>query len=311
MAKKYNEPKVQRVDFDLIEEFKNLNTEELPNVANTSYIITYDPSIQDFVYVEIFGGTNVTIMQAQLARDLIVTNTSLGIDLNAPFKIGDKFTDVIDSIINPKVGGVFSVSVSPNLVKVGPSHSISINDSFTRNDEGGIKSTNYFVDNSEIFGTTFTNASSIEAWTPVRVRMETDDTGGLPANVFEKTVQLRTVYPQFFGSTGNTDRDVGFPDFNNEILTDAATDKYIILDFPDLNIASASFLWFAVHTSRTPTGWAEIDDKGKEDAINNGDLPGLFIKQGASVTDQYGSIFYVYKVAEKTDFSKRIKIKLS
>lgn len=298
------EPKIERVSFDQIEEFKDLNTEELTG-GDKLYSIMFDPNTGLFKYTQIYDGFNITNINSKTTSAIAVVNPNLGVPVGAILPIESTMDDLATFLLDPPTEAVYSMSLDKSIIRTRSIEQINVSYSYMAGDRGAITSVKYFKDNVVQGSNIIDINENIEKQIEIKVIIDTDDTGTLGANqiVMTKTLYISAV--EFFGTVGGTSRIVTGADFTNPYLS-AATDA--IFNYPAL-VAGVGYFWFAALKSKSPSEWISINTDGSEDAINRGTIPGgLFALQG-EVTHVF-DIYEVYIVADATAFSTKIKIKL-
>jgi hypothetical protein len=298
-----NNANIERITFEEIQEFKNLNLYELPAQANPAnlMILIYDTNTKSFSSGVMDASGNITITtDAILTRNVTVNTDDLPVNRGHVFLQGTAFTDVIDVLCNPPTDSSLSKSLDVILIEWGVATARTISHVFTQGTETDGEDAGtivYYKDNVVIGSATDSTSITAESTVLYEVGVDTLNTT-LPIKSFREGINMRVIFPIFIGQ--------GFgPVATTPELQDLEIDRYIICDFPTI-AGGFDYYWFSVEQGKTPLRWAEIDAAGAETGINKGDISTLF--EAAGSFQHNGNTMSSYRTVGKKIFALRIKI---
>lgn len=305
-----NNANIERITFEEIQEFKDLDLFELTEGENPEELIllAYDPALNKFVTAILDvnpSSGNITINNdAQLTRDITVITEDLPVAKGFVFKKDTDFTEFVQILCNPSKPSILVLSATPTIIEVNTATPILLSYAYTQNDGGVLDAATleYFRETVATFSgesTTILTESTITY--NIFIDMLLSDQ--YAAEKLTDADTIRAIYPHFIGidGSGTTPGALVGP-----LLTDIKTLDYFYADFTALD-EGFTYYWFAVHTSNNPLSWAEVDSNGTEDFLNSGDLDTLFNYSG-QIT--YKNNTYSVYMTNATDFNGgRIKIK--
>ena len=307
------EPNIQRITFDQIDEFKALDTEKLARIADTQYIITYDPLIGKFVFSELYGGLNITNIDATTDVDIVNNNPALGLIDKLVIPEDTSLTEFVHMLLNPSKKGTLTCSVSPELVETGVSTIFTISYNYSQHSDGPMASVTYIADGNNIganiFSYTFTSEESLAVGVSLK-----SSAGSLPADTFNCFTEIKGVYPEYYGSGGLASDFVTRPTVTQTVLSTALNiidaRREFVIDYPSLGFEAANWPWFAIAVSRgLPKKWAGlVGNTGEaEDPLNFGTVVDSFDLMPGTVLDKHGVAYNIFQIKNVTQFA-RIKI---
>ena len=318
-----NNANIERISFEEIQEFKNLDLYLIDPSLNPyqTVLLAYDPSTRKFgtaiLDTDPSSGGVIVQNDAKLLRDVIVSTDKLSIAPGYIFKKDLEFTEFVEELCNPRILPVLSLTVSPNLVEVAVNVQIQLSFDYLKNGYGekDLATLLYFKNNvslgnslpSEDYADIITPTTENQITYKVNVNsLDVENASGevlVPAVLTTDSEYLRVAYPNMNGESETQALPDLVSDGSKTALTDIKRTHNVILDLS----GNFKYHWFATHISNIPTAWTEIDANGVEDAWNNGPIDSLFEKVG--IASYNGNSFDIYFTQTKTTFSNRIKIK--
>ena len=138
MRKNTSDLDIQRMTFEEIAEFHNLNLDDIQVVGdNNSVILVYDPVSKSFNYIQLDGlsDNTITMSTAMLTDDIMATESWVK---NKDFKAGMTFQEVMEQLLTPKAVGAATLSVGPAIFKAFKSVSMSATVNYNPGSDGAI-----------------------------------------------------------------------------------------------------------------------------------------------------------------------------
>jgi hypothetical protein len=298
-------PNIERVSFEEIQEFKNLDLHALPTAVapDNLVMLIYDTNTRLFTHANIDtiadGDVNIST-DALLETDITVNTDDLPVNRGHVFLQGTSFTDVINTLCNPPTDSSLAVTISETVIEWGVSTSRETAHVFTQGTETDGEDAGtivYYKDNVVQGSAIDISAVNIEGDVLYEVALDTL-TNTLPLKAFRSGAIMRVIFPVFIGNGASASA-------NGVLLKDIKKDGFIICDFPGL-AAGFDHYWFAVEENNIPIHWAEIDAQGNETAINKGELSLLF--EYTETFMHNGNNFFAYRTLNQKTLPLRIKI---
>jgi hypothetical protein len=297
---------IERITFEQIQEFKDLNLSEIEAVENEYMIVllSYDTVTKKFgtalMNTSSGSGGVSSNTQSVLLSNVEVKTDDLSISRGYVFKKGIDMTSVVKLLSEPPVKSVLSLNASRVLFQVNTSHALTLSYTYTINGGGLLDETtvSYLEGSTSILA-----ASDVFFSSPKEIEFKVSgNMGGNDLFFAEKlygTINAKAIYPVFSGKGASTLTDA--------ILVDISTDREMVLDYAT-PVAYLTTYWFALHTSINPKSWVELDSSGNELASNGGTIDSLF-EVSLPITYKNNS-YLIYSTTHETSFTGDVKIKL-
>lgn len=298
-------PNIERVSFEEIQEFKDLNLFNLPAVASPDNLImlVYDTRTSSFLHAKIDAlGGGVVFDEAKLTKDVTVNTEKLPVNSGYVFLQGTSFTDVLDILCNPPTDSTLTAAVDRDIIEYGIGVPRVLSYTFDMGTETGpidVATVEYFRGATLLPSQTDSLAITSGDEVVYTIKATAPAAGATPLKAFQSSVIMRVVIPTFIG-LGQT----AVPT-NDKSLQDIKKDGYIICDFTDVS-NDFDFYWFAVDHTFVPKRWAEIDEQGHETGTNKGGMDLLFEPANSFVYTT--NTFFSYRTLDKKVLPLRIKI---
>lgn len=297
-------PNIQRISLEEIQELKDLNLFDLQAGANPYELVlmAYNPATGKFMTTTINtdptsdGAISVTFASV-LEKDVTVLTEKMSAEKGFIFKKDSTLQDVVSLLANPKTAPKVVIDEMGEFIEVNKDFPYSITYSYAQNDGGESDSDTegFMLDGGATVSTSSVKVT-VETDVIFSALVDTAENDYYPATRLQGDKILKAVYPCFTGLGNGPVVD----DFINPILADIKGTSEIILSMPEASEGISQY-WFATHMSNSPKTWQNIID-----TTEGGKIDSLFVYTKEVIYN--GNIYKVY-VTDATLFTEDIKIK--